>query len=337
MMPPGSSARACSTTTLTSGTSISLTPTTPSRRSVARSVESVVWASMCCWMSSAISPAAARARSTRRLVDADGVCHRTTLFRQAGSGTSPGSCPSGRRGETVDDVEQGDARADGVDERVEEDLGLIRLRHAERVRGERQHAQRAQHLERDAAAREQRHRRRRQDEHGRVADDDAQLATGRQDAGEVLDELPRQGAADEQRARAEALDLAGDRDAFADHRPSSSGVRRPARRPPRRAPTRAARASRDPGRGRYLRQGQHVEGRHGRLDHLVERVADHAAGGHDHAVRHARRGAADAVDRAVDEHLPGAVREQALDRDAQLGERRRSAHLDLAVARRRDR
>ena len=77
---------------------------------------------------------------------------------------------------------------------------------------------------------------------------------------------------------------------------------------------------------------QQVERAAGRLEHVVERVADHAAGGHDDAVADARRRAADAVDGAVDEDLVGAERLKPLDGDAELGQRRRAADLDGAVA-----
>ncbi len=80
---------------------------------------------------------------------------------------------------------------------------------------------------------------------------------------------------------------------------------------------------------RHRWQQQHVEGRRRRLEHVVQCVADHASRGDHDAVAHARRGAADAVDGAVDEHLLGAVRLKPLDGDAQLRQCRRAADLDL--------
>ena len=108
----------------------------------------------------------------------------------------------------------------------------------------------------------------------------------RQHAGEVVDELLREGAADEQRAGAAALDLTGDGHAFADHRLELEGgdvalvVHAYGAGAPQPA---GAERSRVAAVG--LGEQEHVEGGDGRLDDLVQRVADHAAGGHDHARR----------------------------------------------------
>ena len=279
-----------------------------------------------------------RARRRSRAVDqvavqSERIVHLTTHFRQEETEVGIRVAAPRQPGEPVHDVEHGDAVADCLGDRGEEDLGLIRLRHAERIHRQGEHTQRGEHLETDAASQEAAHHGGRKDEHGGVAHDDAELRARRQHAREVVDELLGEGAADEERVGADPLHLARDRDALSDHGRELERVRDSAGREG--DGTRAC--------GGVLRHqlprlrsdaGQHqeVQRAHGGREDVVERVADHAAGGHDDAVAHAWRRAADAVDGAVHDDLLGAERLEPLHGDAELGQRGRAAHLDGAVA-----
>ena len=149
-------------------------------------------------------------------IDASG--HLTTFLPQAGTAGAAAVSPSGTRPDQLTTSKSGALSPQRLAQCVEEHLRLVRLRHPEGVDRDGQHAQRPLDLERDPAPAEERDRGGRQHQHGRVAYHDAKGAAGRQHAGEVLDEVPRESPADEQRLRTEPFDFTRDRDALADHR-----------------------------------------------------------------------------------------------------------------------
>ena len=167
------------------------------------------------------------------------------------------------------------------------------------------------------------HRRGREDEDRGVADHDGQPPARGQDPGKVVGELLGERSGDEERLRRTSFDLAGHSHPLAHDRVeverAAAALLVDGDRPRggqldvgRRGPAVAASA-----RGRV----QHLERGDGRLDDFIERVGDHAAGGHDQRVADPRRGASEAVDGAVDEHDAGAVASQSADGLGDLRER----------------
>ena len=161
----------------------------------------------------------------------------------------------------------------------------------------------------------------------------ATRAAGGQRAQEVVGELLREGAAHEQGRGPPALDLAGHALALADDGLEVEGRDGAAlvdgdgaRAGQGRVPIRARVAGSSAGRVSISRVAPWCR------DGLVEGVGHQAAGGHDDGVAHARRGAAQAVDGAVDQHEAGAVGVQAGRGGGDLGQRRGAADLDAAVA-----
>ena len=271
----------------------------------------------------------------RRSVGAHRSLDTPTFVRRRRRSRVGRRCRRRQPGEPVHDVEHRDAVADCVGDRGEEDLGLVGLRHAERVDREREHAQRREHL-----------------------------AAGCRGAGSGRPS-PAAARARWRRARRRASSVRGGSTRVKSstnscvRAPPTSSVSAPSRSTSRATvtpspttvasssgwatPPRASKATaREPAAAcsaTSVRVSGPTPGSVSRSiappvvsSTSVERVADHAAGGDHHAVADARRRAAEAVDGAVDDHLVGAERLQPLDGDAELGERGRAADLDGAVA-----